>query len=160
MFDNFSLRAKHVIFGTRVKAGRRGAEAMDVGDLLSAIILEDQEMIRELMGHEGDGEVGRMSGWQPHRPFFSKSSASDLLAGLEPMLPRSNPMPDSIDMTITADLGRIFKSAEGEAESQQKQVEPLHLLSAVLELRSRPEVDLLRRAGIDEEIVRARLKEL
>ena len=161
MFDNFSIRARHVIFGTRVKAGRRGAEAMDVADLVSAIVLEDQEMIRELTGHEGDGEIGRMVGWEPHTPLFSKSSASDLLAALEPMLSRSDPIPDSTDMTITADLSRIFKSAESEREEfHHKQVEPLHLLAAALELPSRPEVDLLRRAGINEENVRAKLKEL
>jgi hypothetical protein len=160
MLDNFSLRAKRVLFGTRVKAGRRGAEALDVGDLISSIILEDQEMIRELTGHDGDEEIGRPAGLEPHTPFFSKSSASDLLAALEPMLSRSNPIPDSTDMTITADLAGIFKSAEGKREEfRHKQVEPLHLLSAVLELPSRSEVDLLRRAGISEENVRARLKE-
>lgn len=40
MLDDFSLRAKRVIFGTRVKAGRRGAEALDVGDLIVAIYFE------------------------------------------------------------------------------------------------------------------------
>lgn len=53
MLDNFSLWAKRVIFGTRVKAGRRGAEALDLGDLISSIILEDQEMIRELLATKG-----------------------------------------------------------------------------------------------------------
>ena len=50
MLENFSIRARHVIFGTRTKAGRRGAEALDVGDLLFAIVLEDQDMTRELIG--------------------------------------------------------------------------------------------------------------
>jgi len=161
MFDNFSLRANRVIFGTRVKAGRRGAEALDVGDLMSAIILEDQEMIRELAGYEGDAEMGHPIGLQPHTPFFSKSSASDLLAALETLLPRSSPIPDSRDMTMTPDLRRIFQSAEsGLEELHHKQVDPLHLLAAALELPSRPEVDLLTRAGISEENVRAKLKEL
>lgn len=161
MLDNFSLRSKRVIFGTRVKAGRRGAEALDVGDLIFAIILEDQEMIRELTGHEGNEEIGHPAGLKPHTPFLSKSSASNLLAALEPMLSRKNPIPDSVDMTITANLGRIFESAEGKREEfHHKQVEPLHLLAAVLELPSRQEADLLRRAGIDEENVRAKLKEL
>ncbi len=162
MLDNLSIRAKHVIFGTRVKAGRRGAEFMDVGDLLSAVVLEDQEMVRELTGHEG-GAVARMQGWQPHTPFFSKSSAADLLAGLETLLPRSSssPIPDSRDLTMTADLQHVFQSAEGGLEEfHHKQVEPLHLLAAVLDLPSRPEVDLLRRAGISQENVRAKLKEL
>ena len=161
ILDKFSIRARHVIFGTRVKAGRRGAESMDVGDLLSAIVLEDQDMTRELMGHEGDEQIGRMQGWEPHTPFFSKSSASDLLAGLETLLPRSSPIPDSRDMTMTADLRRVFQSAEsGVEELHHKQVEPLPLLAAALVLPSRPEVDLLRRGGISEENVRAKLKEL
>jgi ATP-dependent Clp protease ATP-binding subunit ClpA len=161
MFENFSVRAKSVIFGTRIKAGRRGAEFIDVGDLLFAIVLEDQDMTRELTGHEGDGQIGRMQGWEPHTPFFSKSSASDLLAGLETLLPRSSPIPNSRDMPISAELRRVFESAEGGLrELHHKQVEPLHLLAAALELPSRPEVDLLRRAGINEEDVRAKLKEL
>lgn len=161
MLDNFSLRAKQVIFGTRVKAGRRGAEALDVGDLISAIILEDQEMTKELFGHEGDGEIGRPAGWEAHTPFFPKSSAFDLLAGLEAILSHSNPIPDSRDMTLSADLQRVFGTAEAvRAELHHKEVEPLHLLAAVLELPSRPEVDLFTRAGISEENVRAKLKEL
>jgi ClpA/ClpB-like protein len=47
----------------------------------------------------------------------------------------------------------------GLEEFHHKQVEPLHLLAAALELPSRPEVDLLKRAGINEEDVRAKLKE-
>jgi len=63
-------------------------------------------------------------------------------------------------MTITADLAGIFKSAEGKREEfHHNQVEQLHLLFAVLELPSRSEVDLLRRARINEEKLRARLKE-
>ena len=161
MLDNYSPRSKEVIFGTRLKVGRRGADAMDVGDLLSAIMLEDQNMTRELFGYEGEGPIGRVVGLEPHTPFFSASSASDLLANLEALLSRSNPIPDSTDMTITADLRRIFQSAESRRqEFHHKQVEPLHLLGAILELPSRPEVDLLRRAGITEESVRAKLKEL
>jgi hypothetical protein len=161
MFDNWSMRAKEVIFGTRIRAGRRGAEAMDVGDLLSAITLQDQNRIRELMCYEGDDQIGRVAGLEPHTPFFSASSASNLLASLEPLLLRTNPIPDSTDMTITAGLRRIFQSAEShQQEFHHKQVEPLHLLLAVLELPSRPEVDLLRRVGITEESVRVKLKEL
>ena len=160
MFENYSHRAKYVIFGTRKKAGRRGADAMDVGDLLSAIMLEDQNMTRELLCHDGKGQIGRVVGLEPHTPFFSASSASDLLANLDALLSRSNPIPDSTDMTITADLRRIFQSAEShQQEFHHNQVEPLHLLLAVLELPSCPEVDLLRRAGITEESVRVKLKE-
>lgn len=160
MLDNYSLRAKQVIFGTRLKAGRRGADALDVGDLLSAITLEDQNMTRELMCHDGDVRIGRVAGLEPHTPFFAASLASNLLVGLESLLLRATPIPDSTDMTITADLRRIFQSAEiHQQEFHHKQVEPLHLLLAVLELASRPEVDLLRRAGITEESVRVKLKE-
>jgi ATP-dependent Clp protease ATP-binding subunit ClpA len=113
------------------------------------------------MCYGGDDQIGRVAGLEPHTPFFSASSASNLLASLEPLLLRTNPIPDSTDMTITADLRRIFQSAEShQQEFHHKQVEPLHLLLAVLELPSRPEVDLLRRVGITEESVRVKLKEL
>jgi ATP-dependent Clp protease ATP-binding subunit ClpA len=158
MFDNFSMRAKQVVFVTLLKARRRGADALDVGDLISAIIVEDQDMIGKLMGDEG--QMGRVVGLESHARFFSASSASELLASLEGVLSRSNPIPDSTDLPVAADLERVFKSAEGQGqEFHHKQIEPLHLLAAVLERKSRPEVDLLKNAGITEENVRAKLKE-
>jgi ATP-dependent Clp protease ATP-binding subunit ClpA len=64
-------------------------------------------------------------------------------------------------MPATADLNRVFQSAEGQREkSDHKRIEPSHLLAAVLEGTSRPELDLLRSAGITEESVRAKLEEL
>jgi ATP-dependent Clp protease ATP-binding subunit ClpA len=159
MFDKFSMRSKQVLFVTRWKAGRRGANALDVGDLISAIIVEDQEMLSKLMGCEG--QIFQPAGLRPHTPFFSESSASDLLASIEGILSRSNPIPDSTDLPITRDLQRIFKSVENDwQETHHKEIEPLHLLAAVLEGTHRPVVDLLNSAGITKENVRARLKEL
>jgi hypothetical protein len=64
-------------------------------------------------------------------------------------------------MTITTDLAGILEAAEGQRQrSHHQKIEPLHLLAAVLELTPRPEIDLLKDAGITEEIVQERLKEI
>jgi len=49
--EHFSDRSKMVIFLTRKDAGKRGANALDSGDLLEAIINEDQgELAKRFMG--------------------------------------------------------------------------------------------------------------
>jgi len=35
MFDSYSIRAKQVLFLTRLESGARGAEMLDIDDLLS-----------------------------------------------------------------------------------------------------------------------------
>ncbi|HEX5243488.1 MAG TPA: Clp protease N-terminal domain-containing protein, partial [Tepidisphaeraceae bacterium] len=137
----------------------RGADVLDVGDLVSAIIVEDQDMLGALV-HEG-AQIGQVMGLEPHTPFFSQPLAANLLASVEKLLPRSNPIPDSADMTITADFGNILEAAEEQRQrSHHQQVEPLHLLAALLELPLRPEIDVLKDAGITEELVQAKLKEI
>jgi hypothetical protein len=37
MFDNFSLPARRVIFGRCAKAGKRGGEVIDIGEVLARV---------------------------------------------------------------------------------------------------------------------------
>ena len=95
MFDAFSIRSRQVVFLTRLKTGQRGADALDIGDLIAAIVVEDQNMIERFMGI-GEGEMGRIVGLEPHPPFFSKEQASDLLTKLDGLLSHSTPIPNSV----------------------------------------------------------------
>ncbi len=159
MFDDYSNRSRQIIFGTRVKAGRRGAEALDIGDLIVAFVLEDQNMTARLMGHEA--EVGQVFGLEPHSSFLSTQTAVDLLDRLGTLLPQSTPIADATDMSITKDLQTVLASAaEVKERFKHKQIEPLHLLAAVLATTGRPEVEELKSHGITEAVVHARLTDL
>jgi hypothetical protein len=41
MFDEYSTRAKQVLFLARLESGARGAEMLDLDDLLTGLIIED-----------------------------------------------------------------------------------------------------------------------
>jgi len=41
MFQHYSMRALRVVFAARFKAGERGSDALDVGDLVAALVVED-----------------------------------------------------------------------------------------------------------------------
>ena len=45
MFDSYSIRAKQVLFLARLESGTRGAEMLDLDDLLAGLIIEDQNAI-------------------------------------------------------------------------------------------------------------------
>ena len=49
MFQDYSKRALQIVFEARFKAGQRGSDAVDVGDLLFALLREDQDRFRELI---------------------------------------------------------------------------------------------------------------
>ena len=45
MFDDFSTRARQLVFAARFKAGERGAAVVDTDDLLLGLVLEDQGLL-------------------------------------------------------------------------------------------------------------------
>ena len=47
MFDSFSKRATEVVFAARFKAGERGANMIDIDDLLVGLVLEDQGTLQK-----------------------------------------------------------------------------------------------------------------
>jgi hypothetical protein len=86
MFEQFSVRAKRVIFLARVGAGGRGALMIEVDDLLAALQLEDQNKTSEALGETG--EAGTVVCLKPHQPFLPTDLATGLLEELQ-ALPRS-----------------------------------------------------------------------
>jgi hypothetical protein len=57
MFDSYSLRAKQVLFLARLESGARGAEMLDLDDLLTGLIIEDQNVIPSALSRLGmDGQ--------------------------------------------------------------------------------------------------------
>lgn len=116
MFDECSVHAKRVIFLSRLGAGRRGAEMIEVDDLLVALLLEDQNNMSEALGETG--EASAVISLEAPQPFLSADLAAGLLEELQ-ALPRSHPIPDSTDMSISAELERHWRSRVSCASSSR-----------------------------------------
>jgi hypothetical protein len=162
MFEKFSMRARHAVFAARAKGGERGADALDVGDLLIGIVLEDQDRLRSFLSGVWGTEGGEdsMQLFEPHAAFFSAESASDLLEAVEGLLSHSNPIPPSQDMSVSADLSLAFESAEKLRNNlHHNEVQPLHLLAAILEGNSNKFSNLFERGGITLDKVLVELKD-
>jgi hypothetical protein len=153
MFEVYSERANQVIFVARLKAGHRGADMLDVDDILVALIMEDQMMgkpVSELLGRP------YIHGFPftAHRPFFSPDVASDLLRRIEELLSRSKSVAQSAEMPISPGVKHIFDGASDLLDrSQRSKVEPLHLLAAALTDESSKGASILQQAGITREKV-------
>lgn len=161
MFDNFSTRSTQAVFAARLKAGERGATEIDTDDFLIGLVLEDQGLLakslfpdiaeRAFVGaripSEHDGL--RLQKRRPHVRFFSSELAESLLTNLKKSLPNSQSVPLNKDIPLSASLARVFDSAESlRAQFQHSQMEPLHLLSAILKERSGEGAKLLQLSGI------------
>lgn len=150
MFEQFSLRAKRVIFLARVGAGRRGAPMIEVDDLLAALLLEDQNKTSEALGETG--EAGTVVCLKPHQSFLPTDLATSVLEEQQ-ALPRSQPVADSTDMSISAELGTTLTLAIQLREKLKSQeVTPMHLW-AVLLAGADSRLQRLRDAGITEDKV-------
>jgi ATP-dependent Clp protease ATP-binding subunit ClpA len=150
VFEHFSNRSKMVIFVTRKDAGMRGATALEPGDLLQAIINEDQgELAKRFVG-----AVTESGPIRKPEPFFSAGVASKALLRLHNLLPQQEPIADSVDITMSPSLEHILNTATTLAEQfHHSQVHPLHLVAAILAEQSSGLAEILREAGISKEAV-------
>lgn len=142
---------------------------IDTDDFLVGLILEDQRMVAKtifpnagrqhvfgLEIHEGQGTV--VSRVPSHIPFFSSEIAEDLLAKLERRLPQSQPVAMTAEMPLSPSLKRAFDSAKAlQTRLQHNEIEPLHLLAAILRGESSQGVKLLQDSGITQESVLLKL---
>jgi hypothetical protein len=156
----FSTRAIQVVFAARFKAGQRGANMIEVGDLLLGMVLEDKGMIGNLLSnmHGGPGLTSPLT-LPSHSPFFSPEAAGELLTRIETLLPQSEPISHTIEVPLSLDLERAFDGAKGVQDMfHHKQIEPLHLLAGVLTQESSQHFKLLQEVGITKELVLQRLR--
>ncbi|PWT91846.1 MAG: hypothetical protein C5B55_07470 [Blastocatellia bacterium] len=150
MFESYSDRARRVIFLARLESGTRGAEMIDVDDLLAALIIEDQSQITDTLSAML-GTSGTFVGHQEHQPFLPSEVTTTVLAAIQQSPPRSEAIPESTDMPISPALSETLAAASELRERlQSKEVRPLHLFAAVLGQKSKG-AQLLRDAGITEE---------
>ena len=156
----FSIPAMQTLFAARFKAGQRGANVIDVGDLVFGIVLEDQGMVGNLLSNmQGAQEFIHVLPSPSHSPFFPPATAGDILTRIENLLPQSEPYTHTLEVPLSPDLERSFDGAKDVRNMfHHNQIEPLHLLAAVLSQESSQHVKLLREAGITREMVMERLR--
>lgn len=144
-----------------MKAGRRGAPALDPDHLVEALVLEDQGELAKAVGISGNKFLLPVGdpGLKPIRPFFLGEVASEVLLKLERVFTKADAIPDQRDMPISPALSRTFDAAI--ALSKQlghKHVEPLHLLAAILSEPSSKASEVLTEAGVTRKAVIAALR--
>ncbi len=154
MFQNYSRRAQNVVFLARKKAGERGAAAIDIEDLLVALIIEDQggfyNSIRKVAApSDAAARVDR----GPHHPVLHPDRAAGLLTRLAALLPKSRPLPPAQELPVSDGVRRVFAAAAAlRDELGQRAVEPRHLLAAALG-EPGPAPKLLKDAGVTRQEV-------
>jgi len=154
MLDNFSTRARQIVFAARFKAGERGAAVIDFDDFIHALILEDQGMLENVFSKFYGGQGTLVNRGPSHVPFFSSKIAKHLLANLEEDLRQSQPVSLTTEIPLSRSLEPAFNSAKAfQTRFQHSQIEPLHLLVAILSGEASQGVKLLQDSGITEENV-------
>ena len=157
-----------VVFSARLMAGDRGATEIGNEHVLEGIIREDAPT-RRLPPYSVEIEAVH-----PHRAFFADSTATELLAELNPLSPNRDPIPAvdmlrqqstilkpipaAADMPISSGLGRTLTEAVALAnDSRSKSIEPLHLLAAMIQCDA-DICDRLTRHGVRLEAVLAAIR--
>ncbi|HEV2416297.1 MAG TPA: Clp protease N-terminal domain-containing protein [Terriglobia bacterium] len=134
----------------------RGSGSIEVEDLLVAWLIEDQGDFLDALS-ETPGGIGidiTQVDLRPHAPALAPSVANDLIARIEALCSRSEPLPPDAAIPMSKAVKRIFAVADLLREAlQQREVEPLHLLAAILEEISDEAVQIVLEAGITREKV-------
>jgi ATP-dependent Clp protease ATP-binding subunit ClpA len=156
MFEDFSERARRIVFFSRKVAGERGAGAIGVEDLMQVLVLEDQADYAKLFPESAVPGAARMA-VPTHRPFLTAEVAREIQRGLEPLMQsKAKSLPTSVDMPLSEAAQRVLLAAMDRAkESHDGQVEPLHLLAEVLSDDTSAVADALKQAGVSLEAVEA-----
>ena len=131
MFEDYSTRSKLVLFLARLESGARGAEMLHLDDLLTGLIIEDQNAIPSALAKRG--MTGELMVLPQHQPFLPPDAANSVLEMIRESAPRSEPIPQSKDMSISPDLREILATASNlKEELNSKEVTPLHLLTVMI----------------------------
>lgn len=159
MFEAFSQRARQVVFAARFKAGERGAEAIGVDDLLLGLLIEDQGMLGDMLSKVYERH-GTLPNTAPTRaPLFPSETATKLLTKLNDASRQSQTIGLSTEMSVSSPLERAFDTAKVyQAQFHHSQIEPVHLLAAILTEESSQGVKLLQEFGITQEVVLHKLR--
>lgn len=163
MVQDYSQRAKQVLFIARFKTSKDGASMVDLQHLLEAVVIEDQ----------GGQELSKMFGVDPtakkiqgqtlestSTPFFAADVASELLAKIRSLYSYSAPTSTSKDMPLSHELAHALTVAvELKQKTRTEKIEPLHLLAAALGEKSNKVTSIFLDDGITQETVLEAIKD-
>jgi hypothetical protein len=170
LFANLSDRAASVVIAMMAEAGRRGADPIDVNDLIIALISEDQDPRAAFLFALEPPGLGalRPAATTGREPLFPPKVATDILTKLDQTLPRSKSIPHGTDQRMAPTLERVLAAAQNlPREFNQRAVQvnhftrerprgtyqavvPLDLLAAALREPCEA-TQMLQEAGITEE---------
>lgn len=162
MFERYSNRARCLIVMALWSARRRGGSYIEPEDLLHALIREDRDEFPALSSEVFPGPPGPLAdAGSGRQPFFSSELARNLLRELhqdpDPLLPKPRtgnlePAPHT-DMPVSRSLKDVLELVAKAHKKDTKTIEPLDLLSAIVENRESRLAQLLRDHGITRQKV-------
>jgi ATP-dependent Clp protease ATP-binding subunit ClpA len=154
VFDEFSERARRVVFLSRAVAGRQEAKAIDVEHLAMALIFEDQNEFARVMQLPED-TLFPTSNFHKARKLLAPEQAEQVLAKLAwPPEPSASRPDFTTDMPLSGGAGDVLAAALAMVMEKHLTVEPMHLLLAVLE-QGGEIAETFKQSGVTVESVRA-----
>jgi hypothetical protein len=131
---------------------------LDVADLASGVLVEDQGRIQEFVRTPSADDSATPVQYavleRPREPFFVGTVATKLLENIGKIHPPAPPVSTSIDLPCSEGLLGVFDVAwELREQLQSNKVEPLHLLAAVLTDESDQVAQISQNSGITHEQV-------
>jgi len=127
---------------------------IDIDDLLVGLVLEDQGMVEKTIFPTIFERCGNANAPKTRVPFFSSKIAEDLLSILNKKLTQSQPVAPTTELPLSGSLERAFASAKAvQSQFRHNQIEPLHLLAAILTEEPSQGVKFLQSSGITREKV-------
>jgi ATP-dependent Clp protease ATP-binding subunit ClpA len=113
VFERYSVLARQAVFLARKEAGETGATSIDTEHLLIGILTVHPELPGQLSVEIDSTSIKNQS----------EQSGSSVAA-----------IPDSVDLPITPDLGRVLERAISIADVQQcREIRTEHLLASMLD---------------------------
>ena len=153
MFEKLSMRARRVIFIARTVAGRQGAEVIQTGHLMEALLVDDQGEMESFF-REPAGILDQSSQLALRQSFFSAEAAQIIREGLKSLAGHAPPIAGHVDLPIARELKGIVLAADDlRQQTGRSDVQPLHLVAEILLLDTSGVAALLANAGITRDQV-------
>ena len=136
MFEQFTLRARRVIFFARLEASKTGCDAISTEHILLGFMRENMYLLPEFP------------------PNSDLAAIRSELFGQPP----AEPVPTSIDMPLTESAARVLKQSAHERDSLKHDlVTSSHLLLGILGEVESGACAILKRYGVHREQVMTRI---
>jgi ATP-dependent Clp protease ATP-binding subunit ClpC len=139
MFENYSKKAKRIIFYSRREAGEYGAIAIDTEHLLLGLVREDETLIK--------------------RFILSTYSIKSLHERIEQNITKGSKILGSVDMPLSEGYKEVLAYAADEAKQlSSKYIDTKHLLLGILRANECLAAKILEDIGLKYSTVRKEIE--